>query len=170
MSSIIEFLTEVFRFFTGILSRKREEKDDLWSQILAKRIALAKALEEGKITDAGILAEELDILMNQYGRNCKEKVGMVETSNFKATSKVVLLLALLPLVCTGCAGLFSGPGTTFVVGERINLVNPGDTVEIPKLIDPAKQWYLVDNVALQHWLKIPTALGPVETRGEVDAE
>jgi hypothetical protein len=41
-----------------------------------------------------------------------------------------------------------------VVGERINIVEPGQVITVPELKPPAKCWYLVDNVGLEGWLGI----------------
>jgi hypothetical protein len=38
-----------------------------------------------------------------------------------------------------------------VVGERVFMPAPGDVLTVPALIEPAAQWYLVDDVALDRW-------------------
>jgi hypothetical protein len=64
----------------------------------------------------------------------------------------VAAIAALSLA-SGCLG--GKPKTEFVViGERINIVEPGQTVVVPELVPPAKKWYLVDNVGLAGWLGI----------------
>ena len=67
---------------------------------------------------------------------------------------VLLAVAAMAQAFCGCLSGRQDAGPVFVLGERINLVSPGDSVEVPDLISPAKQWYLVDNVALQNWLGV----------------
>lgn len=72
--------------------------------------------------------------------------------------KKILLIALLAALCAGCRLLRPSKQvyeTPLVVGERINIVKPGDIIEVPELICPAKTWYLVDDVGLSIWLGIP---------------
>ena len=67
------------------------------------------------------------------------------------------IAALLCLLCTGCSS-FRGKSAynePVVYGERINIVKPGDIIEIPQLKRPASTWYLVDDVGLSIWLGIP---------------
>lgn len=162
MSAILEFLTEIFRFIRDIFVRRREEKNDLWKQIEEVRNKLVLALEEGRITDVAILRKELQSLMDRYSRYVKstEKDMKRKHRALYTLSSVVFVLAL----ATGCVSFKRKTDTTvFVLGDRINLVKPGDTMTVPELTPPAKQWYLVDNVGLQHWLGISVSPEKKET-------
>lgn len=153
MSAILEFLTELFRFFRDLFVHKREEKNDLWQQIEETRNKLVLALEEGRITDVAIFRKELEKLMDRYSKYTKslENDMKKKHSTFYRLSSVLFVLAL----ATGCvSGKKKSDTTVFVLGDRINIVEPGDELTVPELTPPAKQWYLVDNVGLQHWLGI----------------
>lgn len=66
------------------------------------------------------------------------------------TSAIAVLMTLV----SGCAGLRDKKVEYVVIGERVNIVEPGQVVTVPELVPPAKKWYLVDNVGLEGWLGI----------------
>ena len=70
--------------------------------------------------------------------------------------KKAMFLALCSL-CTGCC-VFRGKSAytePLVYGERVNIVKPGDTVVVPELKQPAKTWYLIDDVGISMMMGIP---------------
>ena len=69
-----------------------------------------------------------------------------------------LLLISIALSCCGCSLFRNGEPEYYrpvVVGERIRIVRPGETVVVPPLQRPAETWFLVDDVGLSFWLGIP---------------
>lgn len=155
MSVVFEFLLEIVRFFTGLFSDKRENRKNLWPEILAKRAQLAEALAGGRITDVAILRKELDTLMKQYMSGVKILERDMRKLGRSHVGIEVSVVVILAVIMSGCGHFKQSQQTTFVLGDRVNIVQPGSTIEVPKLTPPAKQWYLMDNVAIQHWLGIP---------------
>lgn len=156
MGTILGFIVELVRYFADFRSRRRQQKEELMKRLEECRKALSLALEEGRVTDAGMLAEELDELMKKCGRSARKALRSAQ----KAVA-VVSLVCLASLFC-GCLAFSGRSKPVLITGERIHIVSPGQAVTVPALVKPAKKWYLVDNVALQHWLKIPMDLGSKE--------
>lgn len=164
LTAIFTFLIELLHYLSDKANRKNEDRAIIWSEIEVKRKELAEALAEGRVSDVAILRKELEALMSRYLRGIRSEerkarrlrrpgggVGLLDPFYIGA------LVACLFL--TGCWS--SRPSTVFVLGERVNVVRPGSVLEIPELIKPARTWYLIDNVAIQHWLGIPVDM---ETR------
>jgi hypothetical protein len=129
---IVKFLNFIIDMMNRAAKRKKEQ------EIAAAKGELQKALAEGRITDAAYWKKKIDQL-----------VGVAS----------ILLMAFL---LSGCCGVFctqkSEPIVVVpqfvIIGERINKVKPGDTITVPVLKAPAKQWYLVDDTGLYQWLDI----------------
>jgi len=157
MSSLIGFLTELLRFVSGIFTRRRDRVDRIMSQIEDTKKRLVLALEEGRVTDVAILKKQLDRLEKELSSKGRSIICAV-------------LAASAAFAPSGCMSIGRGrtESTVFVVGDRINLVSPGETVVVPELTSPAKQWYLVDNVGLQHWLGIAVDLKDREVLKKTD--
>lgn len=147
-ASVFSFLLELLRAIMGFFRNRNDRKDELEEQIRLKEQALSEAIQQGRITDAGILRQELERLKAQRGLSASAAAGHM----------VVLAACLL---CTGCFST-KKPANVVVVGERINIVKPGDDLTVPQLIPPAKTWYLVDDVGLNSWLGISVLGGPSE--------
>lgn len=75
--------------------------------------------------------------------------------------------ALIVAACVAFAALFAGGCATgasrrsdaaaphpLVVGERIRVVAPGETLVVPAPVPPARTWYLADDEGLWQWLGI----------------
>ena len=155
MSSIFEFLTRLLDFITGVFSSKKEDKVNLWSEILDCRAQLSSALADGRITDARELRLRLDSLMKQYSR-CLRKYESDVRKARSGNPGAFLFLAVMALMLAGCSSTGKKkPAEVLVIGERIKTVRPGETVQIPGLVKPASMWYLLDDVAIQQWLGIP---------------
>ena len=155
MSSIFEFLTRLLDFITGIFSSKKEDKANLWSEILDCRAPLSVALAEGRITDVRELRIRLDSLMKQYSRRLRKYESDVRKAG-RGNPVAFLFLAVMALMLAGCASTDrKKPVEVLVIGERINVLKPGTTVQVPELVKPARMWYLLDDVAIQQWLGIP---------------
>lgn len=118
---------------------RSDGKQEIKQRIDEVQEALNVALEEGMISDAKRLQEELRKLWEQYRRTAKS---------------VVAAAVLSSVLASGC--LSHRTETQYVVvGERINIVEPGQEIVVPPLVPPAKKWYLVDNVGLAGWLGLP---------------
>jgi hypothetical protein len=164
IASIFNFLLELLRWLSDLFTRKEENKVATWQEIEAKRTALALALADGRISDVAILRKELEVLMKKYLRGVRSderKMRRSRALRYRNGFSFILASLSVSLFLTGCWS--TKPTTTFVLGERINLVQPETTVEVPKLTPPAKQWYLLDNIAIQHWLGIPVEFETQET-------
>ena len=156
IASIFDFLLELLRWLSNLFARKEKNRVTTWQEIEAKRNALALALADGRISDVAILRKELEVLMEKYlkgVRSDERKLRRMRNTRMHNGFSFILASLALSLFLSGCWS--TKPTTTFVLGERINLVQPETTVEVPKLTPPAKQWYLLDNIAIQHWLGIP---------------
>lgn len=153
IASIFNFLIELLRWLSDLFTRKEENRVTTWQDIEAKRAALALALADGRISDVAILRKELEVLMEKYMRGIRSDERKMRRTRKHNPYSFALASLAASLFLTGCWS--TKPTTTFVLGERINLVQPETTVEVPKLTPPAKQWYLLDNIAIQHWLGIP---------------
>jgi hypothetical protein len=151
-SSVIQLLLSVFDFIRGRSDRKRKRLDVLEDRIKAIQRDIAKALEDGRITDVATLRMELDGLKKEY-----DKLGGKRASVAAATG-MLLFLAITPFL-SGCFSTRSDPSTPYVVvGERIIILEPGSELVVPELVPPAKKWYLIDNIGLQVGLGIPMLL------------
>lgn len=115
---------------------RTDGKKELKQKIDETQAALDLALENNMITDAHNLQIRLRELWEQYRKG--------STAVLAAVSALVL--------CSGCVS--SGGTEAIVIGERINVVKPGQELVVPDLVPPAKTWYLVDNVGLSGWLGI----------------
>ena len=153
IASIFNFLIELLRWLSDLFARKEENKVTTWQEIEAKRSALALALADGRISDVAILRKELEALMQKYMRGVRADERKLRSTRKHNPYCYTFASLAASLFLAGCWS--TKPTTTFVLGERINLVQPETTVEVPKLTPPAKQWYLLDNIAIQHWLGIP---------------
>ena len=99
--------------------KRRDEKDEYVEDLMKQR---AQALREGRITDAAALNAQIRRLLT-----------------FIASCAILVSVA-------GCKTT-DGNGPV-VIGERVYLPKPGEVVTVPPLIEPAGQWYLIDDVAL----------------------
>lgn len=155
MSSLLDFLSRLLDFITGVFSSKKEDKANLWAEILDCRNQLSAALADGRITDVSVLRKELDRLMKQYSRSLRHDEKALKSAR-NGGIKYASFCILPVLILCGCA--HTKPKTqqqVLIVGERINIVKPGSDIKVPDLIPPAKTWYLLDNVAIKQWLGIP---------------
>ena len=129
MSSIAAFLTRFIELLSELFRRKWSAEDELKAERKRLENELALALKEGRVTDAGFLRKRLEGL-----------------------GAIVLICLLL----SGCKTVeVDGP----VLGERINVVQPGAAIVVPELKAPASKWYLVDDVGLAAWLGLDVPAG-----------
>ena len=125
LTTLIHFFIKLLDFFTHSSAKKEEELRI--QKINELKTELKQALAEGRITDAQSIHIQL--------------------------VKLTFLTLLCIITLSGC--ITAPPSTTFVIiGERINTVQPKQTIVIPPLKPPAQQWYLVDDVGLYQWLNI----------------
>ncbi|MEI8244015.1 MAG: hypothetical protein WCI17_12160 [bacterium] len=66
---------------------------------------------------------------------------------------VLLSLCALCVLAPGCATT-SATRQPLIIGQRVLAPDPGQTITIPPLLPPARQWYLVDDIGLGAWLDI----------------
>ena len=114
----------IIKLISDFLKQRKDDKK-------AKEIANVKkqlqfALAEGRISDASYWNQKL----------------------------AQLSAAILFAVFIGCITPQPVIPQSVIIGERVNKVNPGDTIKIPPLAPPSKQWYLVDDHGLYQWLDI----------------
>lgn len=133
--SVCAVILAVIGFFRDLMRRRDDGRKELKQRIDDMQDALNLALEEGRITDAQRLQRELSALWERYRR--------------------VVAVAAASLLLCGCITRGRHDGY-IVIGERINIVEPGQQLVVPDLVPPAKKWYLVDNVGLAGWLGIET--------------
>lgn len=159
VSSIFDFLSRLLDFLTGIFSSKKEDKENLWSEILDCRAQLSLALAEGRITDVAVLRKELDALMKRYSRSVRADERDLCRAR-RANTSAFIFLAIAILMAAGCSTTGKKKQTeVLVIGERIHVLEPGSDVRVPQLVPPARKWYLVDDVAILQWLGIPVEYG-----------
>lgn len=139
---IIAVVLAVIGFFREWRKYRSDGKQELKQKIDDVQNALNLALEEGRVTDAGRLQKELSGLWDKYRKS--------------EGAKAVVVCAVLSAFCAGCFSTRQKQ-EYIVIGERINIVEPGQEIVVPPLVPPAKKWYLVDNVGLAGWLGLPTA-------------
>jgi len=125
VSSVAEFLAKFIELLAEFFRRKWAADDELKAERKRLEDELALALKEGRVTDAGFLRKKL------------EGLGAIA-------------IVLICLLLSGCktVEVVDGP----VLGERINVVQPGAAIVVPELKEPASRWYLVDDVGLRAWL------------------
>ena len=144
---IIDFLTELLRVFADLFSRRREASDKLWSEIVDTRRRLSDALAEGRVSDAAFLRKKLDGLLRDYRRGVRSGMPL-------AVPAVAAISSVLLSGCLSGRRGDDGSHSVFVLGDRVMLADPGSEIVIPDLIPPARQWYIVDDVGLKHWLGV----------------
>jgi len=98
--------------------KRKDEQADIVNGLMQER---AQALRDGRLTDAAALNVRIRRMLS-----------------------VIATCALLVIVA-GCQTVKPGP---VVIGERVYLPKPGDSLVVPPLIVPAGQWYLIDDVAM----------------------
>ena len=138
VGGLFAVILAIVGFFREGRKYRTDDKKELKQKIDETQAALDLALENNMITDAHNLQIKLRELWEQYRKSSKAAVVSV--------SAAVLL-------CSGCFSAQKQP-EAIVIGERINVVKPGQELVVPDLVPPAKTWYLVDNVGLSGWLGI----------------
>ena len=122
-----------------------------------------KAIQQAQITDLNQKIEETEMeLTKAMETNITDVPGLrmkLETYRGQLQKLLVIILLFSILPFTGCKTWWK-EDQLIVVGERIFYVKPGETVVVPALKSPAKQWYLIDNVAM---LKVLGIDKPVES-------
>ena len=121
---------------------KADDKLEIKQKIESVQAALNLALEDGRITDAQRLQKELTQLWERYRKTSGK------------TNAVLVASALSLCLVSGCFTTKKQEPEYIVIGERSNIVEPGQELKVPPLVPPAKKWYLVDNVGLAGWLGI----------------
>lgn len=99
--------------------KRKDAQAELVKTLMQER---AQALREGRLTDAAALNARI--------------------------RKLLLLIATCVIVVGGVGCKTTGGSGPVVIGERVMLPSPGDSLTVPPLIEPACQWYLIDDVAL----------------------
>ena len=76
-ASVFSFLLELLRAIMGFFRNRNDRKDELEEQIRLKEQALSEAIQQGRITDAGILRQELERLKAQRGLSASVAAGVL---------------------------------------------------------------------------------------------
>jgi len=151
--SIVDFLTTAMNFLSGIFDRRRAYKDELRKRIADARKRLSDALSEGRLSDVPAIKAELEELEKEYKRARTAKTARTARTGISGAEVLAPALIASAALMSGCVS--GRPHTAVLVeGSRILLVDPGKELVVPELEKPARQWYLVDDVALLHWLGV----------------
>lgn len=141
VGAVCAVILAVVGFFREWRKYRSDDKKELKQKIDETQAALDVALENHMITDAHNLQIKLRELWDQYR---KRDSGGAKTA--------LVAASVVPMVlCSGCF-THRQDSQAIVIGERINVVKPGQELVVPELVPPAKAWYLVDNVGLSGWL------------------
>lgn len=70
-------------------------------------------------------------------------------------STKLIIVSVIFATLSGCKTYQPDYKTPEDLNDRVKIVKPGDTIVIPDLTEPAKTWYLVDDIGLSTWLGIP---------------
>ena len=138
--AVLEIIKDIFSWLVPAISTRRQRKDAILLRIEEAKANQGKALHEGRVTDAAAYGQEV--------KNLYEKLNHIGWFS-------CLLFCLLLTGCTGCSSSKPKINAPAVLGERIFIVKPNTTVEVPELVPPARKWYLVDDIGLCQWLDIP---------------
>lgn len=113
-----------------------------------------KFLLTNNICKSNCIYTDRDIAIIRKGLEIKKKREMLMNSK---TIKTIILATVGTgiIALSGCKTYQPDYKTPEDIGERVKIVKPGDTVLIPDLTQPAKTWYLVDDIGLSTWLGIP---------------
>ncbi|MCK9154688.1 MAG: hypothetical protein M0P12_01090 [Paludibacteraceae bacterium] len=141
MEWIAAIIGSVATIIVAFYKYRSEKNSDVKKQLEAQNIkdceASIKDIEikittamESSITDV----PNLRIKLNELRKNLKK---------LQKKAGLVVVIALTVFLMQGCK-----TQTYVVIGERILKPNPGDVLTIPELKKPAKQWYLIDDVAM----------------------
>jgi len=127
--------------------QKRIDKQalDLLNSKIAEVEAKIITATETCITDVPPLRLQLE----EYRKQLKEMMI------------IILLLIPVPFI-SGC-----WTNDPIVVGERVMYVKPGEIITIPPLKAPAKQWYVMDDEAMNAVLGVRRPVVPKESTGIV---
>jgi hypothetical protein len=100
---------------------------------------------------------EKDIAIIRKGLEIRKRREAFMNSKTTKTVKTIILATIGSgiIALSGCKTYQPDYKTPEDIGERVKIVKPGDTVLIPDLTQPAKTWYLVDDIGLSTWLGIP---------------
>jgi len=109
---------------------------------------------------ANISKTEEQELITAMGSNITDVPGLrLKLENYRKQLKKIigLVLLILTLPMSGC--VFFQKEQPVIVGERVFYMKEGQQMTVPSLKDPAKQWYLIDDVAM---LKVLGIDRPIE--------
>ena len=128
--------TIIVAFYKYRSEKNSDAKKQLEIQQIKEYEAKVKEVEsklvtamESSITDVPALRTQLEVLRKQL-QKLQKKAGLL----------VVLCIFSLFIGCKTTE--------TVIIGERILKPKPGETIIVPELRKPAKQWYLIDDVAM----------------------
>lgn len=86
----------------------------------------------------------------------KRKAALMNSNNTKTVKTIILATVGSGIIAlSGCKTYQPDYKTPEDLNDRVKIVKPGDTIVIPDLTEPAKTWYLVDDIGLSTWLGIP---------------
>lgn len=71
-----------------------------------------------------------------------------------------IILSLFAILAIAGCTTPPEPRPVLILGQRVLAPDPGQTLTVPALLPPAKQWYLVDDVGLGLWLGVTPPSSP----------
>jgi hypothetical protein len=100
---------------------------------------------------------EKDIEIIRKGLEIRKRRETFMNSKNTNTVKTIMLATIGSgiIALSGCKTYQPDYKTPEDLNDRVKIVKPGDTIVIPDLTEPAKTWYLVDDIGLSTWLGIP---------------
>lgn len=128
MSELWKVIADISDVTVESIRRWWKRKDSREVERRRLKDELAKAIKEGRMTDAGFLKDAL------------ERLGCF----------------ILCLFIIGCRT--DKPIKPPVYGERIFIKQAGETWTFPELVPPAKMWYVTDDVGLKGWLGLMSTM------------
>lgn len=116
-----------------------------------------KFLLSNNICKSNCIYTDRDIAIIRKGLEIrKRREAFMNSKNTKTVKTIILAIIGSGIIAlSGCKTYQPDYKTPEDIGERVKIVKPGDTVLIPDLTQPAKTWYLVDDIGLSTWLGIP---------------
>lgn len=155
---------------------------ELWGAIVAAIASIIAAYlkyksDKNSDTKKKIEEEKRKELVSRIEETEKELIKAMETNitdvpglrnKLETLRKALSKLSVIAMLSGTC--LLSGCFTTdpVVVGERVFYVKPNDVLTVPALKSPAKQWYLIDDVAMLKVLGIDKPVEPSAVTGKID--
>jgi len=138
IGSLATILVAVFKY-------KSDKNSDVKKQLLVQTV---KDFEK-KIADTETqLIQAMENSITDVP-NIRIRLMVLRKQLVKAKKAAGLMSIIILLMFSGCK-----TQNTVIIGERVYMPKPGDVLTVPALKTPAKQWYLIDDVAMLNVLGV----------------